>query len=97
DGRAGFGLLEHGDDMAVGEAGLLHGTSSGKGTRKFHFWRQLMDEGDYRGDYRSRSGSAVTVADGPRRRHALRRPAILLHPRTSPTAPRRRAPARVRR
>ncbi|WP_221197763.1 hypothetical protein, partial [Xanthomonas cannabis] len=25
----------------VGEAGCLHGTSSEKGTRKFHFWRQL--------------------------------------------------------
>ncbi|MFZ7097242.1 hypothetical protein, partial [Luteimonas dalianensis] len=36
-----LGLLEHGDDLAVGETGLLHGTSSGKGTRKFHFWRQL--------------------------------------------------------
>ncbi|MBO9965988.1 hypothetical protein J7361_04430, partial [Xanthomonas phaseoli pv. dieffenbachiae] len=24
-----------------GEAGCLHGTSSEKGTRKFHFWRQL--------------------------------------------------------
>ena len=45
DGRAGLGLLEHGDDLAVGEAGLLHGTSSEKGTRKFHFWRQLMGGG----------------------------------------------------
>ncbi|WP_237715626.1 hypothetical protein, partial [Xanthomonas phaseoli] len=31
--------------LAVGKAGLLHGTSSGKGTRKFHFWRQLMGGG----------------------------------------------------
>ncbi|WP_242450502.1 hypothetical protein [Xanthomonas citri] len=31
--------------MAVGKAGLLHGTSSGKGTRKFHFWRLLMRGG----------------------------------------------------
>ncbi|WP_372163669.1 IS3 family transposase [Xanthomonas axonopodis pv. cyamopsidis] len=31
--------------MAVGKAGLLHGTSSGKGTRKFHFWRLLMGGG----------------------------------------------------
>ncbi|MGD5250404.1 hypothetical protein QT900_22185, partial [Xanthomonas citri pv. citri] len=38
-------LLEHGDDLAVGKAGLLHGTSSGKGTRKFHFWRLLMGGG----------------------------------------------------
>ncbi|MBO9973157.1 hypothetical protein J7434_21125, partial [Xanthomonas phaseoli pv. dieffenbachiae] len=30
-----------GNDLAVGEAGCLHGTSSEKGTRKFHFWRQL--------------------------------------------------------
>ncbi|MCD9030100.1 hypothetical protein LDO26_18100, partial [Luteimonas sp. BDR2-5] len=37
-----FGLLEHGDDLAIGEAGLLHGTSSGKRTRKFHFWDQLI-------------------------------------------------------
>ncbi|WP_207104466.1 hypothetical protein, partial [Xanthomonas citri] len=35
----------HGDDLAVGKAGLLHGTSSGKGTRKFHFWRLLMRGG----------------------------------------------------
>ncbi|WP_207104456.1 hypothetical protein, partial [Xanthomonas citri] len=35
----------HGDDLAVGKAGLLHGTSSGKGTRKFHFWRLLMGGG----------------------------------------------------
>ncbi|WP_207104465.1 hypothetical protein, partial [Xanthomonas citri] len=34
-----------GDDLAVGKAGLLHGTSSGKGTRKFHFWRLLMGGG----------------------------------------------------
>ena len=27
--RAGFGLLVYGDDLAVGEAGLLRGTSSG--------------------------------------------------------------------
>ncbi|MGD5304866.1 hypothetical protein QUT15_17485, partial [Xanthomonas citri pv. citri] len=40
-----LGLLEHGDDLAVGKAGLLHGTSSGKGTRKFHFWRLLMGGG----------------------------------------------------
>ncbi|MGD6596278.1 hypothetical protein VWZ13_22925 [Xanthomonas citri pv. citri] len=40
-----MGLLEHGDDLAVGKAGLLHGTSSGKGTRKFHFWRLLMGGG----------------------------------------------------
>ncbi|WP_228737279.1 helix-turn-helix transcriptional regulator, partial [Xanthomonas euvesicatoria] len=33
------------DDLAVGKAGLLHGTSSGKGTRKFHFWRLLMGGG----------------------------------------------------
>ncbi|WP_213605523.1 hypothetical protein, partial [Pseudoxanthomonas japonensis] len=39
------GLLEHRDYLAVGEAGLLHGTSSGKRTRKFHFWRQLMGGG----------------------------------------------------
>ncbi|MBO9833612.1 hypothetical protein J7440_15585, partial [Xanthomonas phaseoli pv. dieffenbachiae] len=32
---------EDGNDLAVGEAGCLHGTSSEKGTRKFHFWRQL--------------------------------------------------------
>ncbi|MEP9677175.1 hypothetical protein QYF96_21315, partial [Xanthomonas euvesicatoria] len=44
-GRTGLGLLEHGDDLAVGKAGLLHGTSSGKGTRKFHFWRLLMGGG----------------------------------------------------
>ncbi|MBV6872167.1 hypothetical protein KWH44_20860, partial [Xanthomonas campestris pv. veroniae] len=31
-----------------GKAGLLHGTSSGKGTRKFHFWRLLIGRGDYR-------------------------------------------------
>ena len=37
-----LGLLEHGDDLAVGKTGLLHGTSSGKITRKFHFWRQLI-------------------------------------------------------
>ncbi|WP_204368354.1 hypothetical protein, partial [Xanthomonas phaseoli] len=36
-----LGLLEDGDDLAVGETGCLHGTSSEKGTRKFHFWRQL--------------------------------------------------------
>src|SRR5690606_6482755 len=41
DRCAGLRLLEHGDDPAVCETGLLHGTSSGKGTRKFHFWRQL--------------------------------------------------------
>ncbi|MFA4070238.1 hypothetical protein P2C71_15285, partial [Xanthomonas perforans] len=46
-----LGLLEHGDDLAVGKAGLLHGTSSGKGTRKFHFWRLLM-------------GGGITVARG---------------------------------
>ncbi|MEP9615221.1 hypothetical protein [Xanthomonas euvesicatoria] len=40
-----MGLLEHGDDLAVGKAGLLHGTSSGKGTRKFHFWRLLIGGG----------------------------------------------------
>ncbi|MDH4910214.1 tyrosine-type recombinase/integrase, partial [Xanthomonas euvesicatoria] len=40
-----LGLLEHGDDLAVGKAGLVHGTSSGKGTRKFHFWRLLMGGG----------------------------------------------------
>ncbi|MDW7708807.1 hypothetical protein SCY21_22695, partial [Xanthomonas euvesicatoria] len=40
-----LGLLEHGDDLAVGKAGLLHGTSSGKGTRKFHFWRLLIGGG----------------------------------------------------
>lgn len=39
--RAGLGLFEHGDDLAVGEAGCLHGTYSEKGKRKFHFWRQL--------------------------------------------------------
>ncbi|WP_238534687.1 hypothetical protein, partial [Xanthomonas phaseoli] len=38
-------LLEHGDDLAVGKAGLLHGTSSRKDTRKFHFWRLLMGGG----------------------------------------------------
>ncbi|MBO9842905.1 hypothetical protein J7436_20845, partial [Xanthomonas phaseoli pv. dieffenbachiae] len=32
---------DDGTDLAVGEAGCLHGTSSEKGTRKFHFWRQL--------------------------------------------------------
>ncbi|WP_237714739.1 hypothetical protein, partial [Xanthomonas phaseoli] len=37
--------LEHGDDLAVGKAGLLHGTSSRKDTRKFHFWRLLMGGG----------------------------------------------------
>ncbi|WP_217491936.1 hypothetical protein, partial [Xanthomonas euvesicatoria] len=31
--------------LAVGKAGLLHGTSSGKGTRKFHFWRLLIGGG----------------------------------------------------
>ncbi|WP_237713833.1 ribonuclease E inhibitor RraB [Xanthomonas phaseoli] len=31
--------------MAVGKAGLLHGTSSRKDTRKFHFWRLLMGGG----------------------------------------------------
>jgi hypothetical protein len=40
-GCAGFSLLEHGQDLAVGESGFFHGTSSGKTTRKFHFWRQL--------------------------------------------------------
>ncbi|MGD3337641.1 lipocalin family protein [Xanthomonas citri pv. citri] len=40
-----MGLLEHGDDLAIGKAGLLHGTSSGKGTRKFHFWRLLIGGG----------------------------------------------------
>ncbi|WP_258383168.1 IS3 family transposase [Xanthomonas citri] len=44
-GRTGLGLLEHGDDLAIGKAGLLHGTSSGKGTRKFHFWRLLIGGG----------------------------------------------------
>ncbi|NEL30277.1 MAG: hypothetical protein G3W64_12015, partial [Xanthomonas euvesicatoria] len=44
-GASGLGLLEHGDDLAVGKAGLLHGTSSGKGTRKFHFWRLLIGGG----------------------------------------------------
>ncbi|WP_237708313.1 hypothetical protein, partial [Xanthomonas phaseoli] len=34
-----------GDDLAVGKAGLLHGTSSRKDTRKFHFWRLLMGGG----------------------------------------------------
>ncbi|WP_237713692.1 hypothetical protein, partial [Xanthomonas phaseoli] len=29
----------------VGKAGLLHGTSSRKDTRKFHFWRLLMGGG----------------------------------------------------
>ncbi|MFC3552456.1 SAM-dependent methyltransferase, partial [Lysobacter cavernae] len=29
----------------VGKAGLLHGTSSGKTTRKFHLWRQLTGGG----------------------------------------------------
>ncbi|MFW3174524.1 hypothetical protein EX530_07520, partial [Xanthomonas phaseoli] len=38
---ADLGLLEDGNDLAVGEAGCLHETSSEKGTRKFHFWRQL--------------------------------------------------------
>ncbi|MFZ5657062.1 MAG: hypothetical protein ACOY37_08420, partial [Pseudomonadota bacterium] len=40
-----LGLLEHSNDLAVGETGLLHGTSSGKRTRKFHFWRQLTGGG----------------------------------------------------
>ena len=38
---ANLGLLEYGDDLAICETGFLHGTSSGKSKRKFHFWRQL--------------------------------------------------------
>ena len=37
NGRAALGLLEHGDDLAIGKAGLFHEISSGKVTRKFHF------------------------------------------------------------
>lgn len=41
-GCTGLGLLEHGDDLAVVEVGLLRGASSEKRTRKFHFRRQLI-------------------------------------------------------
>lgn len=43
--RASLGLLEYGDDLAVGEAGCLHKTSSEKEMRKFHFWRLLLRGG----------------------------------------------------
>ena len=44
-GCASLGLLEHGQDLPVGESGLFHGASSEKTTRKFHFWRQLTGGG----------------------------------------------------
>ncbi|WP_217491944.1 hypothetical protein, partial [Xanthomonas euvesicatoria] len=53
--------LEHGDDLAVGKAGLLHGTSSGKGTRKFHFWRLLIGGGITLEEVAVNSQSLITV------------------------------------
>ncbi|KAF1699827.1 hypothetical protein CSC66_16935, partial [Pseudoxanthomonas kaohsiungensis] len=39
DRHAGVGLLEDGDDLGLGETGLLHGTSwLGKHARKFYLW-----------------------------------------------------------
>ncbi|WP_217492858.1 hypothetical protein, partial [Xanthomonas arboricola] len=49
------------DDLAVGEAGCLHGTSSEKDTRKFHFWRLLLRGGITVPAVRL---SSVNVADG---------------------------------
>lgn len=43
--HAALGLFECSQDLAVGKSGVLHGTSSGQTTRKFHFWRQLMGGG----------------------------------------------------
>ncbi len=57
----------HGDDLAVGKAGLLHGTSSGKGTRKFHFWRLLM-------------GGGITERSDRRRWRQLAEPFVLRGP-----------------
>jgi len=44
-GCASLRLLEHGQDLAVGESRFLHGTSAGKTKRKFNFWRQLTGGG----------------------------------------------------
>lgn len=41
-GRVGLGLLEYGDDLAVGETDVFMEPPRGKGTRKYHFWRQLI-------------------------------------------------------
>ena len=40
-----MGGRRNGNNLAVAETGLFHGTSSGKTTRKFHFWRQLLGGG----------------------------------------------------
>lgn len=41
-GRAGLGLLDHGDDLAVGETGGFMELPRERVREKFHFWRQLI-------------------------------------------------------
>src|SRR5690606_38121515 len=67
---------EHGDDLAVGEAGLLHGTSSGNRTRKFHFWRQLTCGGITVGLHAIAAANRLR-SDSPDRMKKVRKPLIL--------------------
>src|SRR5690606_12570792 len=48
-GRTGLGLLEHGDDLAVGEARLLHGNLLGESYEKIPLLASTNLWGDYHG------------------------------------------------